>query len=55
MYRMDPEDYEEMVLEIAERVGRSLKDYDRNPYYRQISTVSGLIEFLCAQPMARRA
>jgi len=55
VYRIDPEDYEELVLEIAERTGRSLEDYKRNPYYHQISTVTGLIEFLCAQPMVRGA
>jgi len=52
VYRIDLEDYEDMVVDIADRTGRSLEDYERNPYYRQISTVSGLINFLCAQPMA---
>jgi hypothetical protein len=55
MYRIDPEEYEDMVVEIADRVGRSLDDYERNPYYRQTSTIAGLIEFLCAQPRVQRA
>jgi hypothetical protein len=55
MYRIDPEDYEDMVVEIADQVGRSLKDYERNPYYSQTSTIGGLIEFLCAQPKVQPA
>ncbi len=53
IYQLDPEDYEELVIGIAERVGRSLDRCERNPYYGQSSTVSGLIEFLCAQPVAQ--
>jgi hypothetical protein len=55
MYRIDPEDYEDIVVEIADRVGRSLDDYERNPYYSQTSTIVGLIEFLCAQPRVQQA
>jgi len=50
MYQIDPEDFEDIVVEIADRVGRRLDDYERNPYYARSSTVPGLIEFLCAQP-----
>jgi hypothetical protein len=53
VYGIDPEDYEDMIVQFADRMGRSLEGYDRNPYYRQISTVSGLIEFLCDQPAAQ--
>jgi hypothetical protein len=55
VYQIDPEDYEDMVVAIADRVGRSLADFERNPYYHQSSTVAGLIEFLCAQPKASGA
>ncbi len=49
-YLMDAEELEEMVCEIADRLGRSLQGYEKNPHYPKIRTVSGLIEFLCAQP-----
>jgi hypothetical protein len=55
VYRIDPDDYEDFVVEIADRVGRSLDDYERNPYYSQTSTIAGLIEFLCAQPRVQQA
>jgi len=44
-----------MVVDIADRLGRSLENYERNPYYYQTGTISGVIEFLCAKPMARKA
>ncbi len=49
-YLMDPEDFEDLVCEIADRLGRSLEGYEWNPHHPKIHTVSGLIEFLCAQP-----
>jgi hypothetical protein len=55
VYRVDPEDYEDFVVKIADRVGRSLEDYGRNPYYHHTSTIAGLIEFLCAQPKVQPA
>ena len=54
-FRIDPEDYEDVVLEIAQRCGRSLDDYERNPHHGRINSVSDLIEFLCAQPKSRVA
>ena len=49
-YLMDPEEFDEWVCEIADRLGRSLEGSERNPHHPRICIVSGLIEFLCAQP-----
>jgi hypothetical protein len=52
-FRIDPEDFEEFVIETADRCGQCLDGYERNPYYAGVSRVSGLINFLCAQPKSR--
>jgi hypothetical protein len=38
------------VEAIAARCGRSLAEYERNPWYGETSTVGGLVRFLSAQP-----
>lgn len=48
--RMDPEDLEDLVIEIAGRAGRNLKGAKANPYFDRVVTVEDLINFLCAQP-----
>jgi hypothetical protein len=52
-YRIDRDDYMDMIMTIADRCGRNIDGWERNPYYYRISTISGLIEFLCAQPKAQ--
>ena len=52
-YRIDREDLDELAYEIAGRCGRSVDGFEQNPYYGRVSTVSELIEFLCAQPKAQ--
>jgi hypothetical protein len=53
VFGIDPEECEDLVIDFADRAGRNLADYDRNPHWHRISTISGLIEFLCAQPRAQ--
>lgn len=53
-YRIDPEDLDDLALEIADRCGRSRDGWERNPYFGRVSTVSDLIEFLCALPKAAK-
>jgi hypothetical protein len=49
-----PEDAdEELLLEIAQRAGRSAADLERNPYFGKVSTVEELVRFFCAQARGR--
>lgn len=48
--RMDPDDLEDVVIEIAGRAGRSFDGCRTNPYFDKVETVGDLIAFLCAQP-----
>jgi hypothetical protein len=52
-FRIDPEDLEDFIIETADRCGRCMDGYERNPYHAEVSMVSGLINFLCAQPKSR--
>jgi hypothetical protein len=47
--KMDPEDFENLVVEIADHCGRSLDGYEQNPFYGRAETAGGLVQFLCAQ------
>ena len=46
----DPEDLEDIVVEIATRTNRSLADHGANPHYRDMATVGDLVQFFNAQP-----
>jgi hypothetical protein len=50
---LDPGVVEDLVCEVADRCGRRLDSYERNPFHQGLYTVSGLIEFLCLQPKAQ--
>ena len=50
---MDPEDFDDLVVDLADRCGRSLDGYRRNPFYSYAGTVGGLVQFLCAQPKSQ--
>lgn len=47
---IDDEDYEDSVVAIAERIGRSLEDMENNPMNGKIKTVRDLVLFLQYQP-----
>ena len=46
----EDEDVEDLIVEVADRVGRSLDDPERNPHYGRIATVGDVVRFLSAQP-----
>jgi hypothetical protein len=48
--KIDPEDLEDLAVEIATRTGRTMEGCPANPYYDKVTTVEDLINFLCAQP-----
>jgi acyl carrier protein len=51
---IDSEDLEmDIVLDIAQRTGRSLKDTKQNPYYDKVRTARDLVMFFNAQPKDR--
>jgi hypothetical protein len=50
---IDREDFDCLVADLADRCGRSLDSYERNPFYGRVQTVGNLVQFLCAQPKAQ--
>jgi hypothetical protein len=48
--KIDPDDVEDLLLDIAERSGRSLDKTENNPYYGKVRAVSDLVFFINAQP-----
>ncbi len=50
---IDPEDFDYLVADLADRCGRSLDSYKQNPFYGRVHTVGDLVQFLCAQPKAQ--
>jgi hypothetical protein len=48
--RIDPDDLEDLAIEIAQRSGRVLDHCERNPYYNKVTTVEDIVRFFCAQP-----
>jgi len=48
--KVDSEDFEDIVFDVAERTGRSMDDYESNPFYDRITTVRGLVNFFVNQP-----
>jgi len=53
--RIDPDDVEDLALDIAARSGRSLDQAEHNPYYGKVYTVSDLVLFMNAQPRTASA
>ncbi|WP_306115782.1 MULTISPECIES: hypothetical protein [unclassified Roseovarius] len=51
--RVDDDDLDEMVHDIATRSGRSLANIQANPFYDKVETVQDLIRFLNAQPLSK--
>lgn len=47
----DPDDLDlDLVVEIANRTGRSLKKFNQNPYHGKVTTVEDLVLFFNSQP-----
>ena len=51
--KVDDDDLDEMVGDIAARSGRSLANTEANPFYDKVDTVQDLILFLNAQPLSK--
>ena len=53
--KLDPDDFDEFVMDIAHRAGRSMDDTERNPFYGRVKTVRDLVRFLEHQPRTEAA
>lgn len=51
---IDIEDMEDIARIIAKRIGRSLKDTEKNPHQEKLNTVGQMILFFTAQPLDER-
>ena len=50
LYCIDPDDLNEIYIEIAEKLNISTENIENNPYWNQIETVKDLVLFLDNQP-----
>ena len=50
LYQIDEGDLEDIVVDIAEKLSISLDNFEKNPYWSQMTTVKGLVLFLHHQP-----
>lgn len=48
--RLDADDLDDLVADMAQRARRSLADTSANPLFGEVTTVGDLVEFLQAQP-----
>jgi acyl carrier protein len=55
IYRMDPDDLDDIYFEVAEKLGISKEDAEANPYYDKVETVKDLVLFLNEQPRVNNA
>ena len=53
--RIDHEDLDDAVSDIAKRTGRSMNETNANPYYNRVETVGDLVAFLEHQPRRNAA
>jgi hypothetical protein len=47
---LDGDDVDALIVDVAQRTGRSLEQTERNPYYGKVRTVSDVVLFVNAQP-----
>jgi hypothetical protein len=47
---IDPDDIEDLLVDIAARSGHSLDETESNPFYGKINAVRDLVLFINAQP-----
>jgi hypothetical protein len=48
--KFDPDTIDEVVEVVAQRASRSLENYEQNPFYGKLVTVSDLVMFFANQP-----
>ncbi len=53
--RVDPDDLNDLVYGVADRIGRDMDRSYLNPYYDRVVTIADLLAFLRMQPRAQRA
>lgn len=53
--KIDPEDFGDLAVAIADRAGRSLDNMEANPYYAELKTVRDLVRFFENQPKLQKA
>jgi hypothetical protein len=53
--KLDPDDFDEFVMDIAHRAGRSMDNTERNPFCGRVKTVRDLVRFLEHQPRTEAA
>ncbi len=52
LLEIDSDDLDmDLVAEIAERTGRSLEGWEKNPWHGKVETVGDLVHFFVAQPL----
>ena len=51
LYRMDPDDLDDIYYDIAEELGIGTHEPERNPYFNRVKTVKDLVLFLHEQPL----
>lgn len=49
-YRILDDDLDDLIVDVADRVGRSLDAPEDNPHYGRVETVGDVVRFLSAQP-----
>lgn len=47
---MDPEDIDDIYFDVADKLGISVEDAEKNPFYERVNTVKDLVLFLDKQP-----
>ncbi len=52
--RLDVEDLEQNMLDIAQRTGRLLENTEANPFYGRVNTVGDLVKFVSNQPIIKK-
>lgn len=50
LYRMDPDDLDDLYFEVAKKLGIETEHPEENPYYNKVETVKDLVLFLHNQP-----
>ena len=53
--KIDPEDVEDLVHEVAQRAGYDISECEANPLYGKVETVDDFVMFFTHQPKTRQA
>jgi len=53
IYKMHPDDLDDIYLEIAQKLGISTENPELNPYWNKVTNVKSLVLFLQNQPRVK--